>query len=114
MLPLGIHVTTDNYIIVGVKEPGPYTPTDKSTRALLIFGMDGKQQQTVGGLNLKYRGMVRVMVFNATFNNISVIYHCACTKRGPEFPMSQRIGCSFEPRSWRGVLDTVLCDNVCL
>jgi hypothetical protein len=41
-------------------------------------------------------------------------YHCACTKRGPEFPMSQRIGCSFEPRSWRGVLDTVLCDNVCL
>jgi hypothetical protein len=39
-------VTTDNYIIVGVTEPGPYTPTDKSTRALLIFGMDGKQQHT--------------------------------------------------------------------
>jgi hypothetical protein len=46
LLPRGIHVTSDNYIIVGVTEPGPYTPTDKSTRALLIFGMDGKQQHT--------------------------------------------------------------------
>ena len=47
LFTLGIHVTSDNYIIVGVKEPGnPFTPTDKSTRALLIFGMDGKQQHT--------------------------------------------------------------------
>ena len=47
LLPLGIHVTSDNNIIVGVIEPDdPYTPTDKSTRALLIFGMDGKQQHT--------------------------------------------------------------------
>ena len=46
LLTLGIHVTSDNNIIVGVMEPGPYTPTDKSTRALLIFGMDGKQQHT--------------------------------------------------------------------
>ena len=23
------------------------------------------------------------------------------------------LSCEFEPRSWRGVLDTVLCDNVC-
>jgi hypothetical protein len=47
LLPLGIHVTSDNYIVVGVTEPGNlYTPTDKSTRALLIFGMDGKQQHT--------------------------------------------------------------------
>ena len=47
LLTLGIHVTSDNNIIVGVKEPGnPYTPTDKSTRALLIFGMNGKQQHT--------------------------------------------------------------------
>ena len=45
--PQGIHVTSDNYIIVGVAEPGnTFTPTDKSTRALLIFGMDGKQQHT--------------------------------------------------------------------
>ena len=22
-------------------------------------------------------------------------------------------GCEFEPRSWRGVLDTTLCDKVC-
>jgi hypothetical protein len=45
---IGIHVTSDNIIIVGVTEPGDdyYTPTDKSTRALLIFGMDGKQQHT--------------------------------------------------------------------
>jgi hypothetical protein len=47
LLPMGIHVTSDNYIIVGVIEHGAtYTPTDKSTRALLIFGMDGKQQHT--------------------------------------------------------------------
>ena len=48
LLPQGIHVTSDNNIIVGVTETddNPYTPTDKSTRALLIFGMDGKQQHT--------------------------------------------------------------------
>ena len=46
LLPRGIHVTSDNTIIVGVREPGPFRPTDKSTRALLIFGMDGKQQHT--------------------------------------------------------------------
>jgi hypothetical protein len=52
LLSLGIHVTSDNCIIVGVIEPGnyftpgTYTPTDKSTRALFIFGMDGKQQHT--------------------------------------------------------------------
>jgi hypothetical protein len=40
-------VTSDNNIIVGVRElGGTYTSTDKSTRALLIFGMDGKQQHT--------------------------------------------------------------------
>jgi hypothetical protein len=40
-------MSSDNYIIVGVTEPGDdFTPTDKSTRALLIFGMDGKQQYT--------------------------------------------------------------------
>jgi hypothetical protein len=47
LLTLGIHVTSDNNIIVGVTEPGATpTPTDKSTRALLIFGMNGKQQHT--------------------------------------------------------------------
>jgi hypothetical protein len=40
--PWGIHVTSDNNIIVGVKEPGILTPTDKSIRTLLIFDMDGK------------------------------------------------------------------------
>jgi hypothetical protein len=44
LTPKGIHVTSDN-IIVGVREFGdPFPLTDKSTRALLIFGMDGKQQ----------------------------------------------------------------------
>jgi hypothetical protein len=34
-------------VFVTVRERGNYyTPTDKSTRALLIFGMDGKQQHT--------------------------------------------------------------------
>ena len=42
LLPWGIHVTSDNNIIVGVKEPGILTPTDKSIRTLLIFDMDGK------------------------------------------------------------------------
>jgi hypothetical protein len=47
LLPWGIHVTNENNIIVGVTEPGnPFTLTDKSTRALLIFGMGGKQQHT--------------------------------------------------------------------
>jgi hypothetical protein len=42
-----LKVTSDNNIIVGVTEPGAtFTLTDKSTRALLIFGMDGKQQHT--------------------------------------------------------------------
>jgi hypothetical protein len=44
---MGIHVTSDNNIIVGVVERGAtLTLTDKSTRALHIFGMDGKQQHT--------------------------------------------------------------------
>ena len=56
LLTYGIHVTSDKYIIVGVKEPGDlYTPTDKSTRALLIFGMDGKQQHTYQYDSNKYR-----------------------------------------------------------
>jgi hypothetical protein len=56
----GIHVTSDNNIIVGVIEPGdPFTPTDKSTRALLIFGMDGKQQHTYQYDSNKHRLFTR-------------------------------------------------------
>jgi hypothetical protein len=56
LLTLGIHVTSDNDIIVGVKEPGnPYTPTDKSTRALLIFGMGGTPQNTYQYDSSKHR-----------------------------------------------------------
>ena len=60
LLTLGIHVTSDNNIIVGVTEPGNhYTPTDKSTRALLIFGMDGKQQHTYQYDSNKHRLFTR-------------------------------------------------------
>lgn len=43
-LPWGVHVTGDNDIIVGVKDPGPLTPTDTSVRALIVFDMDCKQR----------------------------------------------------------------------
>jgi hypothetical protein len=61
LLPRGIHVTSDNNIIVGVIEPDgdPYTPTDKGTRALLIFGMDGKQQHTYQYDSNKHRLFTR-------------------------------------------------------
>ena len=68
LLPLGIHVTSDNYIIVGVKEPDDdFTPTDKSTRALLIFGMDGKQQHTYQYDSNKHR--LFTVPYNITTNN---------------------------------------------
>ena len=60
LLPLGIHVTSDSNIIVGVREPGdPYTLTDKSTRALFIFGMNGKQQHTYQYDSNKHRLFTR-------------------------------------------------------
>ena len=66
--PRGIHVTSDNYIIVGVAEPGNYfTPTDKSTRALLIFGMDGKQQHTYQYDSNKHR--LFTLPYRITTNN---------------------------------------------
>ena len=56
LTPKGIHVTSDNDIIVGVREFGdPFPLTDKSTRALLIFGMDGKQQHTYQSDSNKHR-----------------------------------------------------------
>ena len=68
LLTLGIHVTSDNNIIVGVTEPGDlYTPTDKSTRALLIFGMDGKQQHTYQYDSNKHR--LFTLPYRITTNN---------------------------------------------
>jgi hypothetical protein len=68
LLPQGIHLTSDNNIIVGVKEPdNPYTPTDKSTRALLIFGMDGKQQHTYQYDSNKHR--LLTLPYRITTNN---------------------------------------------
>jgi hypothetical protein len=61
-------VTSDNDIIVGVIEPGDYfTPTDKSTRALLIFGMDGKQQHTYQYDSNKHR--LFTLPYRITTNN---------------------------------------------
>ena len=61
-------MTSDNNIIVGVKEPGNlYTPTDKSTRALLIFGMDGKQQHTYQYDSNKHR--LFTIPYRITTNN---------------------------------------------
>jgi hypothetical protein len=46
-ISLDFVISCDNDIIVGVIEScGTPTPTDKSTRALLIFGIDGKEQHT--------------------------------------------------------------------
>ena len=68
LLTRGIHVTSDNYIIVGVTEPGATpTPTDKSTRALLIFGMDGKQQHTYQYDSNKHR--LFTLPYRITTNN---------------------------------------------
>ena len=68
LLTRGIHVTNDNNIIVGVVEHGgTYTPTDKSTRALLIFGMDGKQQHTYQYDSNKHR--LFTLPYSITTNN---------------------------------------------
>ena len=68
LLPRGIHVTSDKYIIVGVMEQGATpTPTDKSTRALLIFGMDGKQQHTYQYDSNKHR--LFTVPYRITTNN---------------------------------------------
>ena len=68
LFPWGIHVTSDNYIIVGVTEGGNlFTPTHKSTRALLIFGMDGKQQHTYQYDSNKHR--LFTLPYRITTNN---------------------------------------------
>ncbi|XP_063446414.1 tripartite motif-containing protein 2-like [Mytilus trossulus] len=45
LIPLGIHVTKHNEIILGVKERSDKL-TDTSCRKIIIFGMDGKQKQS--------------------------------------------------------------------
>jgi hypothetical protein len=73
LFTLGIHVTSDNYIIVGVTEGGdPFTPTHKSTRALLIFGMDGKQQHTYQYDSNKHRLFIEPRRI-ATNNNKDIV-----------------------------------------
>lgn len=47
LIPIGIHVTKCNEIILSVKEVGvSFKLTDKSCRKLIIFGMDGKKKQS--------------------------------------------------------------------
>jgi hypothetical protein len=68
VLPMGIHVTSDNNIIVGVVERGAtLTLTDKSTRALHIFGMDGRQQHTYQYDSNKHR--LFTLPYRITTNN---------------------------------------------
>jgi hypothetical protein len=69
--------------------------------------------------------MVNVIIWlfkglHLVFQQISSISHgfqvkLDCSKTGTEGkPFQLHHWCSeFEPRSWRGVLDTTLCDNVC-
>jgi hypothetical protein len=74
MLICHIHVTSDNYIIEGVREPGPYTPTGKSTRALLIFGMDGKQQHTYQYDSNKHRLFTKMHWKPSLYYNSDTIF----------------------------------------
>jgi hypothetical protein len=53
----------------------PYTPTDKSTRALLIFGMDGKQQHTYQYDSNKHR-LFTLPRRITTNNNKEEVCHC--------------------------------------
>ncbi|CAC5382967.1 TRIM71 [Mytilus coruscus] len=47
LIPLGIHVTKHNEIILDVAERGAtYNPIDKSCRKVIIFGMNWKQKQS--------------------------------------------------------------------
>jgi hypothetical protein len=69
---------------------------------------------------------VKVMVFNATFNNISVISWQSvllveetrvpgenhCGSRIYNYLCNQCYSCVFKSCSWQGVLDTKLCDKV--
>ena len=49
-------------------------------------------------VNRGRRGRVRMVVGFTTTYAISAYHHERC---------------EFKPRSWRGVLDTILCDKVC-
>ena len=84
LFTLGIHVTTDNYIIVGVTEPDgdDFTPTDKSTRALLIFGMDGKQQHTYQYDSNKQRLFTLPERITTNYNKDIVVVDCTSGDTG--------------------------------
>jgi hypothetical protein len=60
----------------------------------------------------------RFMVFHATFKNISVIWwrSVLLVEHRPvasNFSAHHHLSCEFESRSWRAVLDTIVCDKVC-
>ncbi|CAC5419048.1 unnamed protein product [Mytilus coruscus] len=67
---LGINVTKNNDIILGVKEEGyPYKTTDKSCRKVIIFGMDGKQKQSYEYYNHKQRLFTILYRITSNVNN---------------------------------------------
>ncbi|XP_076111755.1 uncharacterized protein LOC143079993 [Mytilus galloprovincialis] len=48
LIPLGIHVTKHNEIILGVRDRGDvYNPRNTNCRTVIIFGMDGKQKKII-------------------------------------------------------------------
>jgi hypothetical protein len=56
----------------------------------------------------------KVMVFNTTFNNISVIlWQSVLLVEETGVPIEDHWNCEFESCSWRDLLNTTLCDKVC-
>ena len=67
---------------------------------------------------------ISYIISNEIFQVYSYLIHCSNDRRGRDrmvvgFTITYAINvyhdqsCEFEPRSWRDVLDTTLCDKVC-
>ena len=56
-------------------------------------------------VSLSFQCFVSLLVFSSTL----MLSNTVITLPIPNFPLR----CEFEPRSWRDVLDTALCDTVC-
>ncbi|VDH98993.1 Hypothetical predicted protein [Mytilus galloprovincialis] len=70
LLPWGIHVTKHNDIILGVmEEGGTYNLTDKSCRKVLIFGMNGKQNDSYEYDKHKNRIFTLPAIITSNINN---------------------------------------------
>ena len=66
------------------------------------------------GAKIDYIKGGKVMVFNTTFNNISVIlWQSVLLVEETGVPIEDHWSCEFESCSWRDLLNTTLCDKVC-